>query len=406
MLGISISFTNVIERNLITIKAAYLQAMQFPPNFSDSDDEDHDSNYDDTTCFPTIESDLTVSYTYSDYDTLGSKTSSSSKVNIPPQFLRDEDTAEGTVPKALNIYHGSKMALQHDVDFKSPVKILTDIISCKCSRKLSTGSICLGQINGADKLLAGNLENSVQFITMLRDDIMSATEFERRKYIEKLISASKSKITSTSNRMMVSYSLRHVDYEDGNGFDVCRNCFCMALGITEANLKTIKAKLKVSEESGVENFSDKDKVSAYTADEVKRTAFANGCQLTRDQENFLIVSRSTSTFLAIAWMEKYFNLVGDVMPNTNGEIHLEACDYADLYEEYAIDMENLYKEDKILSYSSWRKVWKLHFQHVRVREYKQVTGKCDICEIMSEKRKSIKSAWGRQLVTECHAFHR
>ena len=95
--------------------------------------------------------------------------------------------------------------------------------------------------------------------------------------------------------------------------------------------QTIKAKLKVSEESGVENFSDKDKVSAYTADEVKRTAFANGCQLTRDQENFLIVSRSTSTFLALAWMEKDFNLVGDVMPNTNGEIHLEACDYADLY---------------------------------------------------------------------------
>ena len=80
----------------------------------------------------------------------------------------------------------------------------------------------------------------------------------------------------------------------------------MALGITEANLKTIKAKLKVSEESGIETFSDKDKVSAYAADEVKRTGFANGCQLTRVQENFLIVSRSTSTVLAIAWMEKYF----------------------------------------------------------------------------------------------------
>jgi len=69
-------------------------------------------------------------------------------------------------------------------------------------------------------------------------------------------------------------------------------------------------------------------------------------------------------------------------------------------------MYNVYKQDQTLTFSKWRKIWRKHFDHVRVREYKQVTGKCDTCELMSEKRKSIKTAWGRQLVTECHAFHR
>lgn len=94
------------------------------------------------------------------------------------------------------------------------------------------------------------------------------------------------------------------------------------------------------------------------------------------------------------------------MPNLNGAIHLEACDYQDLYQEYVFDMTNFSKFDEYLSYSKWREVWNDHFEHVKVREYKQVTGKCLECEMLSDARKKTKSAWGRQLITECHAFHR
>lgn len=400
-LDIEIRFT--IAKRIL----AYVAAMQCPPNFSYPRDEDYH------TSFQASESELTFtdSYQYSaDNDTLESKTvvssnSSTGKLNIP-QFTRGEESSFEATNKALNIYHGCKVIHQADVDFLSPVKILTDILSCKCSKKIAEQCNCLGDISGSDKALAGNFERSVNLISMLRSDIINATETEKRRYIENLLSSSKAKLVGASNRFMVKYSLCHVNFEDNRPFSVCRACFCVAMGVTEMNLKTIKAKVKAREECSIDNFRDTDRVSAFTAEEVKRTATSNGCPLTRDQENMLIVSRSSAIFIAINWMERYFKLVGDVMPNTNGEIHLESCQYRDLYDEYLMDMENAYKVDNPLTYSMWRRVWKEHFSHVRVREYKQVTGKCDICEIMSEKRKSIKTAWGRQLVTECHAFHR
>lgn len=179
-----------------------------------------------------------------------------------------------------------------------------------------------------------------------------------------------------------------------------------ALEIKEMTLKTIKSKIKSKKEPGITAFGDRDQCGSRVLQAVKQCAIANNCKLTLDDETFLTVSRSYSAFICMNWMQRYFQLTGDEMPNTNGEIHLEACDYKDLYAEYIFDMDNIYKEDVKLSYSAWRRIWKKHFAHVRVREYKQVTGKCDTCELLSEKRKAIKTSWGRQLVTECHAFHR
>ena len=182
-----------------------------------------------------------------------------------------------------------------------------------------------------------------------------------------------------------------------------------ALRITEMNLKTIKSKIKNQEEKGIENFRDNLKCSTATIENVKRSASSSNQlpnKLSRVQESMLIIKKSTSVFIAKTWFYRFFNLVGDQMPNTQGEIHLEACDYSDLYEEYVFDMNNVHKTDEYLSYTKWREVWNDHFKHVRVREYKQVTGKCDECEMLSDARKKIKSTWGRQLITDCHGFHR
>jgi hypothetical protein len=38
------------------------------------------------------------------------------------------------------------------------------------------------------------------------------------------------------------------------------------------------------------------------------------------------------------WMRFYFDLIGDMEPNTDGEIHIEPCLCSDIYEEYKFDM--------------------------------------------------------------------
>lgn len=173
------------------------------------------------------------------------------------------------------------------------------------------------------------------------------------------------------------------------------------------SLKTIKSRIKKQQEPGIKTFRDGDKCSEKTIADVKEMVSENtGQKLKREQESLLIVKRSMSVFTAISWFKRYFDLVGDYMPNTDNEIHLEACDYRDLYEEYMFDVTHVYKTDAYLSFQKWRDVWKVHFDHVRVREYKQVSGKCNECEMLSDARKREKTVWGRQLITDCHAFHR
>lgn len=165
-------------------------------------------------------------------------------------------------------------------------------------------------------------------------------------------------------------------------------------------LKTIKSKVKCHQERGIPKFRDGTKCDEKTINTVKNYLS------TREQESLLIIKRSVPIFTAISWFKRYFALVGDQMPNTENEIHLEACDYKDLYDEYEFDMLYVNKVDEYLAYKNWREVWTTHFPNVRVREYKQVSGKCNECEMLSDTRKKLKAAELRQLVTECHAFHR
>ena len=49
-----------------------------------------------------------------------------------------------------------------------------------------------------------------------------------------------------------------------------------------------------------------------------------------------------------AWMNYYFDLVGDKIPNSNGELHLEPQDKHAIYVEYVGD-----NADNALSFSSF-----------------------------------------------------
>lgn len=51
-------------------------------------------------------------------------------------------------------------------------------------------------------------------------------------------------------------------------------------------------------------------------------------------------------------------------------------------------------------------MWKDRYSHVKIREYKQVTGKCLICFNLSHLRRSRKDAYGRRQATILHAYHK
>lgn len=52
------------------------------------------------------------------------------------------------------------------------------------------------------------------------------------------------------------------------------------------------------------------------------------------------------------------------------------------------------------------RIWDNCYEHVKIREYKQVTGKCMTCFKLTELRRQRKDRVGRSLATLLHAFHR
>jgi hypothetical protein len=64
--------------------------------------------------------------------------------------------------------------------------------------------------------------------------------------------------------------------------------------------------------------------------------------------------------------------LGDQVPNSDGQIHLEKQLKKDIWKEYVDDFE--YRCRPSMSYTNFCKLWQSSFPHVKIREYKQVSG--------------------------------
>jgi hypothetical protein len=69
------------------------------------------------------------------------------------------------------------------------------------------------------------------------------------------------------------------------------------------------------------------------------------------------------------------------MPLTQGEIHLEPILVKEVHKEYTQDLEMQGYKPYQLRY--FYKLWVDLFPHVKIRQYKGVTGKCDCCSTLS-----------------------
>ena len=105
-------------------------------------------------------------------------------------------------------------------------------------------------------------------------------------------------------------------------------------------------------------------------------------------------------------MECYFNQFGDHIPNSDGEIHLDPVDKFDIYDEYVRDVSALYTDDSVIGYPKFLETWATCFPFVSIREYKQVTGKCMTCALVSGLRWACMDHKRRAMLSELHALHR
>lgn len=153
------------------------------------------------------------------------------------------------------------------------------------------------------------------------------------------------------------------------------------------------SEIKEGVNSSTSNFTDR---SNLLDEEIVKLLFKhaadNGFALSEQHKQALRLSREPSATTAFAWMHNFFEMVGDKMPNLN-EIHLEPIFVRVVWEEYVDDL----KGSLIPALSLWQfgQMWQDLFPHVKIRQFKAVTGKCYTCAMLSDARRQYK-------VTSCY----
>jgi hypothetical protein len=171
-------------------------------------------------------------------------------------------------------------------------------------------------------------------------------------------------------RLKMKYLLQH-SVTKAN-ISVCREAFCNVYAVTLHSVKSFCRDIKegiVNSESEFKNtskfiFSDFETVSKLIDSGKIRN-------ISTEQIADLIASTNYETLQARIWMQSYFEMIGDIMPNRR-EIHLDPVDKKEIWEEYRLEMINIFKE-QYLAESTFVKLWRLAFSYVKIRAFKQVS---------------------------------
>lgn len=142
----------------------------------------------------------------------------------------------------------------------------------------------------------------------------------------------------------------------------------------------IRIRISSSESSAIK------KTDKVTLAKIKAMLAENGILLTREAVMAMTLTDSPQVALAQAWMDRFFSMVGDPMPNKN-EIHLDAIHTINsIYNEYVGSVHALFpnaddicggisKKAEYVSITYFQNIWRTGFNHVKLRMFKQV---CDV----------------------------
>jgi hypothetical protein len=193
---------------------------------------------------------------------------------------------------------------------------------------------------------------------------------------------------------------------------VCRRGFARAYAVSHWYIEDIVIRLKKGEVNCLMDFNPTKGIIDINDKKLRQLSkFAEmyGISLNNDQMGSLKISQTTESLLCAAWMRYYFALVGDQVPNTDLEIHLEPVPKNNIYQEYLFDMQFLGENDadgNKVSLEVFRNIWNTVFPYVKVRKYKSSCGHCNLCAILSDKRRKFRDRSGREEVTNLFALHR
>ena len=187
---------------------------------------------------------------------------------------------------------------------------------------------------------------------------------------------------------------------------VCVKAWSAIAGITKGQIEYAQKRIREGETVITKLYDDPNEC----IDQAK--AFAHwGMNLDTYQsyvQSFCDVSKipqSEASIVASAYLADFFDLVGEAQPGVL-YIHYDPMTYMEIWETYKDDEFVKSITSDILSYPSFCKLLREVFPKVVPREYKSVSGKCDVCESLRSKMKECKLRSDRMTIKRYKLFHR
>ena len=164
--------------------------------------------------------------------------------------------------------------------------------------------------------------------------------------------------------------------------NVCIQSFRMVYNITEGYLEHTIKMIKDGIKNSDRTFNDRTVADTALNKEVINMLKRFNLELSQKQLGAMNMPNTPIECNAYGWMDYYFNTVGDLEPNTNGEIHLgkillnifltikqcfflflytnvEPCHIKDIYSEYKLQMA--FFRDDVLDIASFANLWSSSF---------------------------------------------
>jgi hypothetical protein len=188
---------------------------------------------------------------------------------------------------------------------------------------------------------------------------------------------------------------------------VCVECFASAYMVSLRTIDRIRSEIRrgfvTTEARPYNDRSNEYAKSVVFAKLLVTQAASRGYYLDRRQIAAMSVPNTPAALACFAWMDDHFDMVADASPNCT-HLELEPITLAEVHDEYITDMYHF--KETILSLSAFCVMWKTCFQHVKIREFKQVTGKCQTCAVLTLARKTHKDRMDREHLKLLHLAHR
>ena len=107
---------------------------------------------------------------------------------------------------------------------------------------------------------------------------------------------------------------------------------------------------------------------------------------------------------AYLWLANYVNTYGDHIPNSPDDINLHLLRRKDVYDEYCSQKTTV--DEDIVTYERFMALWRVLLPKAKSRPWCNVTGKCDTCFEINDRRRKAVSAVVLNKLQEAHCVHR